>query len=57
MKEIIFGMAVGGVLGILLYKNNKCTQTAFDKGEKLIMKEINKLDNQQQKNKKNSDKK
>jgi len=44
MKDILFGMAVGGVLGILLYKNNACTKQAFDKGEKMVMKEIEKMD-------------
>lgn len=44
MKDIIFGMVVGSMLGILLYKNNTCTKELFDSGEKIIMKEINKMD-------------
>ena len=56
MKDIIFGMAVGGIIGILLYKNNKCTQEAFDKGEALLIKEIEKLENSQNQNKKNNNK-
>lgn len=44
MKDIIFGMAVGSVLGILLYKNNSCAKDIFDKGEKIVMEEIEKMD-------------
>lgn len=44
MKDIIFGMAVGGVLGILLYKNNACAKQIFDDSEKMICKEIEKCD-------------
>ncbi|MDD4815816.1 MAG: hypothetical protein PHQ62_01580 [Clostridia bacterium] len=49
MKDILFGMAVGGILGILLYKNNDCTKEAFDKGEKMIKKELEKMDQQEKK--------
>lgn len=44
MKDILFGMAVGGIIGILLYKNNACAKQAFDKGEKMVMKELEKMD-------------
>lgn len=49
MREILFGMAVGGVIGMLLYKNNACVQETFDKGEKMLKEEINKLDKPKQK--------
>lgn len=44
MKEIIFGMAVGGILGILLYKNNSSAKNIFDKSEKMFMEELEKYD-------------
>ena len=54
MKEILFGMAVGGILGILLYKNNDCAKDIFDQSEKMIKKEIEKAEQaSKQQNKKN----
>ena len=44
MKDIVFGMVVGGMLGILLYKNNECTKKLFDQGEKIIVEEIEKME-------------
>lgn len=49
MKDILFGMAIGGVLGMLLYKNNSCVKEAFDKSEKALVEEIEKLDQKKQK--------
>ena len=51
MRDILFGMAVGSVLGILLYKNNTCVQESFDKGEKMIVKELNKMEQETNRNK------
>lgn len=45
MKDIIFGMAVGGVLGVLLYKNNQMAKQIFDEGQKIITKELEKMEN------------
>ena len=44
MRDIIFGMAVGSVLGILLYKNNQCEKQIFDEAQKTITKEIEKME-------------
>lgn len=44
MKDILFGMAVGGIIGILLYKNNDCARDLFDESEKMIKREIEKAD-------------
>lgn len=44
MKDILFGMAIGGVLGMLLYKNSSCAKQIYDKGEELIMNEIERYD-------------
>ena len=44
MKDIVFGMVVGSMLGILLYKNNTCAKELFDSSEKIIMKEVNKME-------------
>lgn len=44
MKDILFGMAIGGVLGMLLYKNSACAKEFYDKGEELVMQEIEKYD-------------
>ena len=44
MRDIIFGMAVGSVLGILLYKNNQCAKQIFDEAQKTITKEIEKME-------------
>lgn len=49
MKDILFGMAVGGVLGMLLYKNSTCAKEIFDKGEEMVMQEIEKYDQMAQK--------
>ena len=44
MREILFGIALGSVLGALLYKKNDCAKEVFDKGEEMIMKEIEKAE-------------
>lgn len=44
MRDILFGMAIGGILGMMLYKNNQCVQETFDKGEKLLKEELEHLD-------------
>lgn len=53
MKDIIFGMAVGGILGILLYKNQPCAKQVFDEAEKRIVEEIDKMDKSSAKKTKN----
>ena len=40
MKEILFGMAVGVVLGALLYKNNDTAKEIVNKGQKKIKIEV-----------------
>ena len=52
MKDIIFGMAVGSVLGVLLYKNNQCAKQIFDEAQKTITKEIEKMEENNQSSKK-----
>ena len=42
-------MALGGILGMTLYKNSKCTREVFDKGEQVILNEIEKFDDQPKK--------
>ena len=54
MKDIIFGMAVGGIIGILLYKNQPCAKEVFDQAEKKVMEEIEKMEKPMQKNQKNN---
>ena len=44
MKDLLIGMALGGILGMTLYKNSKCTREVFDKGEQVILNEIEKFD-------------
>ena len=60
MRDIIFGMAVGSVLGVLLYKNNQCAKQIFDEAQKTITKEIEKMEeagkNQEKKQKQNNNK-
>lgn len=57
MKDIVFGMVVGSMLGILLYKNNTCAKELFDSSEKIIMKEVNKMEeNMSPKKNKNQEK-
>lgn len=51
MKEILFGMAVGSILGILLYKNNEYAKDIFDQSEKMVKKEMNKMEQNMQPNK------
>ena len=48
MKDLVtlLGFGVGVVTGAMLYKYSKCTQEAIDKGEKMVMKEV---DNMEQK--------
>ena len=52
MRDIIFGMAVGSVLGVLLYKNNQCAKQIFDEAQKTITKEIEKMEENNQASKK-----
>ncbi len=40
MKEILFGMAVGVVVGALLYKNNDTAKEMVKKEQKMIEKEM-----------------
>ena len=42
MKEIMFGMAVGLVVGALLYKNNDTAKEIVNKGQKAIEDEMKK---------------
>lgn len=49
MKDLLIGMALGGILGMTLYKNSKCTREVFDKGEQVILNEIEKFDDQPKK--------
>ena len=55
MKDIVFGMVVGSMLGILLYKNNTCAKELFDSSEKIIMKEVNKMEENSSKKNKNQE--
>ncbi|MDD2445228.1 MAG: hypothetical protein PHX09_00185 [Clostridia bacterium] len=57
MRDILFGMAVGGILGILLYKKNDCAKEMFDKGEDFVMDEIEKVEKATKDMAKNSSKK
>lgn len=50
MREILFGIAIGSVLGALLYKKNDCAKEVFDKGEQIIKKEIEKAERKQKTN-------
>ena len=49
MKDLLIGMALGGILGMTLYKNSKCTREVFDKGEQVILNEIEKFDEPEKK--------
>ncbi len=42
MKEIMFGMAVGIVIGALLYKNNDTAKQIVNKGQKMVEEEMKK---------------
>lgn len=44
MKEtlMLIGFGMGLVTGMLLYKYSPCTKQAVDKGEKAVMKEVEK---------------
>ena len=42
MKEIMFGMAVGLVVGALLYKNNDTAKELVNKGQKMVEEEMKK---------------
>ncbi len=46
MKDVmmLLGFSMGLVTGALLYKYSQCTKQAVDKGEKAVMKEVNKLE-------------
>jgi len=46
MKDVmmLLGFSMGLVTGALLYKYSPCTKQAVDKGEKMVKKEINKLE-------------
>lgn len=46
MKECImlFGFGMGLVTGALLYKYSKDAKTIVDKGEKAVMKEVDKIE-------------
>ena len=46
MKDfmMIVGFGAGLITGAMLYKYSKCTKEAVDKGEKMLMKEIDNLE-------------
>lgn len=46
MKDVmmLLGFSMGLVTGALLYKYSPCTKQAVDKGEKVVKKEIDKLE-------------
>ena len=46
MKDVLMllGFSMGLVTGALLYKYSQCAKQAVDKGEKAVMKEVNKLE-------------
>lgn len=46
MKEIMFGMAVGIVVGALLYKNNETAKQIVNKGQQMLEKEMNSMQKQ-----------
>ena len=43
MKEILCGMAIGVVVGALLYKNNDTAKEIVNKGQKMIEKEVQEM--------------
>ena len=54
MKEILFGIAIGSMLGILLYKKSDCAKEVIDKSEEIIMKEIEKAEKKAKSNAKSN---
>ena len=46
MKDVmmLLGCSMGLVTGALLYKYSPCTKQAVDKGEKMVKKELDKLE-------------
>ena len=56
MKDVLMllGFSMGLVTGALLYKYSPCTKQAVDKGEKAVMKEVNKLEQKVKKQENNS---
>ena len=56
MKDVLMllGFSMGLVTGALLYKYSSCTKEAVDKGEKAVMKEIQKLEKNSKKKEKAS---
>ena len=50
MKEILFGMAVGVMVGALLYKNCDTAKDIVNKGQKMIEKEVKNMQKQQKSN-------
>lgn len=57
MKDVLMllGFSMGLVTGALLYKYSPCTKQAVDKGEKAVMKEVNKLEQKVKKNNEQED--
>jgi len=51
MREILFGVALGTVIGALLYKKNECAKDLIDQGERMVKKEIEKMEKENNKNK------
>ena len=51
MKDalMLLGFSMGLITGALMYKYSQCTKEAVDKGEKAVMKEIQKLDKKSKK--------
>lgn len=54
MKDVLMllGFSMGLVTGALLYKYSTCTKEMVDKGEKAVMKEIEKMDKNSKKKEK-----
>jgi len=43
MKECIFGLAIGMLVGALLINNSPKTQEMLDKGSEMVKKKLDKL--------------
>lgn len=56
MKDVLMllGFSMGLVTGALLYKYSTCTKEIVDKGEKAVVKEIEKMDKKSKKKEKAS---
>ncbi len=56
MKDVLMllGFSMGLVTGALLYKYSTCTKEVVDKGEKAVMKELDKIEKKSKKKEKAS---